>query len=110
MTTCSHGIAAGICNYCVAEGLQVESDAIERIRAAARKRNGGTMRRLDGYLSRKAQAIYPDALVYCDSSGPVEVWTLERPGVEALGLGSCFNGAKQAIDALAKAKSQAKGA
>ncbi len=66
-------------------------------------------RRLDGYLCRKIQAVHPDALVYCDESGPVEVWTLERAGAEPLGLGGSFNDAKQAIDALVKAERAKKG-
>lgn len=61
------------------------------------------MKRLDGFLSRKAQAILPRALVLCDSSGPVEIWVLVAPGHESLDIGSSFRAAKAAIEALAAA-------
>lgn len=57
-------------------------------------------RRLDGYLSRKIQVIYPSALVYVDANGPVEVWTLEIKGEPFLDLGGSFGLARQAILAM----------
>lgn len=60
-------------------------------------------RRVDGFCSTKAQLIYPEALVYCDSSGPVEVWTLERPGEQSLGLGDSFKRAQHSLLAMLKA-------
>ena len=65
-------------------------------------------KRLDGYLTRKAQAVFPTALVYCDEAGPLQVWTLERAGEETIGMGSSFNAAHQAVVALVKAE-KAKG-
>lgn len=62
------------------------------------------MKRIDGYLARKAQNIYPDALVYCDEGGTEEVWTLERPGQPAIGLGHSFHDATQAVAAMTRAK------
>jgi hypothetical protein len=69
------------------------------------------MKRLDGYLSRKMQTIFPAALVYCDASGPVEIWTLEfgDASTQGLDLGGSFNAAKQAVDALVKAERSKKG-
>lgn len=66
------------------------------------------MKRLDGYLSRKAQAVFRDALVYCDESGPVQVWTMERPNTPTIGLGKSFRSAHGAIVAMVKAE-RAKG-
>ncbi len=66
------------------------------------------MKRLDGYLTRKAQAVFPTATVYCDEAGPVQVWTLERGGAETIGLGGSFRSAHGAVVALVKAE-KAKG-
>jgi hypothetical protein len=62
------------------------------------------MKRIDGYLSRKAQQMFPKALVFCENGGPVEVWTMEWAGTPTVGLGGCFNAAKQAVDALISAE------
>lgn len=62
-----------------------------------------THRRIDGYLSRKVQAVHADGLVYVEEGGPVEIWTLERPGVAPLRLGGSFGAAKQAVAAMATA-------
>lgn len=67
------------------------------------------MKRVDGFLSRKAQAVWPCALVYCDEQTP-QVWMLVRPTVEDVGLGASFHDAKQALDAImnaAKARGKA---
>jgi hypothetical protein len=64
--------------------------------------------RVDGYLSRLAQKMFPGALVYCDESGPVEVWSLRWGGKEPLGLGNCFSAAKQSVVAMIAAE-KAKG-
>ena len=66
------------------------------------------MKRLDAYLTRKAQAVFPTALVYCDEGGPVQVWTLERDGQPPLGLGPDFRAAHGAVVALVKVE-KAKG-
>ncbi len=66
------------------------------------------MRRIDEYLTRKARGIsdaYFDAVVYCDDGGPVEVWTLERVGTAAIGLGGSFATARRAILSLRGPKS-----
>ncbi len=68
------------------------------------------MRRIDAYLSRKAQAVggaFAAAMVYCNDDGPVEVWTLERHGAPPIGLGSNFGAACRAIQALKAAKKAA---
>lgn len=58
------------------------------------------MKRVDDYLSRKAQQVHPDVVVYCDGPEGAQVWTYERAGQEPLGLGATFQGAKAAIAAL----------
>ncbi len=58
------------------------------------------MRRIDEYLSRKVQQVpaFERAMVYCDSSGPVENWTIERPGAAPpIGIGANFGTARRAI-------------
>ncbi len=64
--------------------------------------------RVDGYLSRRAAVMFPGALVYCDSSGPVEVWSLRWGGLDPIGIGDSFRSAKQGIEALIVAE-KAKG-
>lgn len=60
-------------------------------------------RRIDAYLSRRAQETFPDALVYCATENQHEVWTLEKEG-GAIGLGRSFGEAKAGILAMEKAK------
>lgn len=67
------------------------------------------MKRLDGFLSRKAQTLYPDALVYCEDLGNGEVWTLERRDRDPLGLGRSFGNASQAVQAMIRASQTEKG-
>lgn len=62
------------------------------------------MRRLDGFLSHRAQAQLLGALVYKEPSGS---WTLDRPGLDPLGLGQSFGAALRAIDALRHAAQHA---
>ncbi len=62
------------------------------------------MRNLDGYLSRKAQEVWPNAIVWKDQVAEVVTFTLERPGVEPLGLGRSFGEAKQSVAALRRQK------
>ena len=62
------------------------------------------MKRVDGYLSRKAQAAWPTAVVYCDEEPQTQRWTLEREGVETVGLGSSFGAARGALYALIAAE------
>lgn len=38
MAECPHGIVAGVCNFCMAEQLIVEQQAIEEIRVAVVER------------------------------------------------------------------------
>lgn len=59
------------------------------------------MRRVDGYLSRRAQLTWPGAIVYEEVTG---AWTLERPSTEPLGLGRDFADARRALAALAAAE------
>lgn len=65
-----------------------------------------TMKRIDGFLSRKAQAHWPGALVYCEDLGNGETWTLERAGLDTIGLGSNFGHAQQALWALIAAEKE----
>jgi len=68
------------------------------------KANGHAERRADGYLSRKAQAAWPKALVYCATNSVRENWTLERPELDQpIGLGDSFGAARQAVTALLQA-------
>jgi len=56
------------------------------------------MRRVDGYLSRKAQAFWPTALVYCETGpGGTARYLLERREGETLDLGANFGEAKAGI-------------
>lgn len=67
------------------------------------------MRRIDGYLSRRMQSVWPSALVYEDDAGE---WVLERPShpEPQLGLGDSYGLAKQAIDALLRQARTKRGA
>lgn len=72
------------------------------------------MKRVDPFLSRKAQAVWPTALVLCEETGErvgpgdrlvSERWTIERrkeggQDLETLDLGPSFRDARQALDAL----------
>lgn len=58
--------------------------------------------RIDGFLSQKAQKLYPSALVWCDADGEMETWLLKRPGQPHIGLGPTFKAAKMALEVLAK--------
>lgn len=68
------------------------------------------MREIDGYLSRRAQQIWPGALVYKLDEGNGERWALERPAtterseLETVALGTTFGAARQAVDALISAE------
>ncbi len=80
-------------------------------------------KRIDGFLSRKAQTVWPAALVICYETledrqdggrdglpqiGAIIVqrWELERPAtedrqaLEPVGLGDSFHAAKQSLEAL----------
>jgi len=59
------------------------------------------MDRLDGYLSRKAQLVDQTALIYELENGN---WILRVAERQDLKIGDNFNTAKQAIDALIRAK------
>lgn len=55
------------------------------------------MRTIDGYLSRRAQRLYPTATVTHEANTD---YRLERPGVDPVGLGPSHGEASQALDAL----------
>ena len=57
------------------------------------------MRRIDGYLSRKAQDIEPTALVWCDEFDTEQEWSLESEVFDPVGLGDSFGMARQALTA-----------
>jgi len=59
------------------------------------------MRRVEGYLSKFAQASWPDALVFSEDGA---AYVLERAGAETLQLGDNFRDAKRALDALRQAE------
>ena len=48
--------------------------------------------------------MFPKALVFCDDSGPIEVWSLESAGQATIGLGNSFRAAKGAVYALIAAE------
>jgi hypothetical protein len=64
------------------------------------------MRRVDGYLSQRAQRQWPGAIVYEDDNG---TWILERPGVETVSLGDVFSRAHQAMLAILRAEKREEG-
>jgi hypothetical protein len=60
--------------------------------------------RVDGYLSRRVQQLWPRGLVYCRTlHDGVEEWALVRPGEPDLGLGNSFGRAQDAVHALRSA-------
>ena len=59
------------------------------------------MRSLDGHLSRRAQSVWPPALVTHEGG---QDYRLERPDAEPLGLGDSFSAAHRALGALLAAK------
>lgn len=61
-------------------------------------------RKIDAYLSRKAQALDPRALVACESDGPCEQWLLEIAGQNPTGIGSSFGAARSTLLAMLKAR------
>lgn len=63
------------------------------------------MRKVDAYLSRKAQAVWPTAIVWKDEpngNGDVVKWLfiLEREGFEDILLGNQFPEARSGLEAL----------
>lgn len=68
------------------------------------------MKRVDAYLSNKAQAFWPTAIVYC-ATGPEgeRKYLLERREGETLDLGEKFGDAKWALLKLRDAISARKG-
>lgn len=58
------------------------------------------MRTVDGYLSRRAQTVWPQALVVREPDG---TYTLERPETEPLGLGDNTGLAHHGLRALLRA-------
>ena len=64
------------------------------------KKEDTPLRSVDGYLSGKAQTYWPGSLVYSESEGTLQKWTLERPGMEALGIGADFGRAHQGLMSL----------
>lgn len=59
------------------------------------------MRTVETYLSRRAQTVWADAVVYREDG---DRFVLERAGAEQLQLGENFHDAKSAIDVLRNAK------
>lgn len=59
------------------------------------------MRAVETFLSRRAQTVWPDAVVYREEDGR---FVLERAGAEALQLGASFPEAKRAVEVLRHAK------
>jgi hypothetical protein len=55
------------------------------------------MRAVEDYLSRRAQAVWAGALVYREPDG---TFTLERPKLEPVRLGSEFPIAKRALHTM----------
>lgn len=71
----------------------------------AKRRDGLSIeptRRIDAYLTRKAQEAWPDAVVY--QAIETGVFILTRSGQEPLSLGSRFTDAKSALSLLAKSQ------
>jgi hypothetical protein len=62
-------------------------------------RVASSMRTVDGVLSKRAQQIYPDALVFREEDG---TYTLERKDV--ISLGDSFGRAQSALEMLKRAK------
>ena len=60
------------------------------------------MRTVEPQLSKIAQRIWPDAIVYTEDAGGRYV--LERAGQEPVGLGKDFREARRSIDALRRVK------
>ena len=73
--------------------------------------------RVDGFLSNKAQQVWPTALVYCEEANGKETWKLDKQGGPSpdgfsaqVGLGGSFHDAKQALQAIMKSeREKAKG-
>jgi hypothetical protein len=82
--------------YDIAQRYATELDAIKKSRGKPPDEV-----RLDGYLSRRAAPLSPAALVYRKPNGEYE---LQVPGAERVALGDNLNDARQAIDALVRAK------
>ncbi len=63
-------------------------------------------KRVDAYLSRKAQDVWPGAYVQCRTEGRVEIWSLERPrqALPPIRLGGTFKAAVRAIRAISLAE------
>jgi hypothetical protein len=69
------------------------------------------MKRVDAYLSGKAQAFWPTALVYCETGPDGSMkYLLERREGETLDLGAQFGEAKAALLAVRNALAARKGA
>jgi len=65
------------------------------------------VRTVDGYLSRRAQQLYPGAIVTHDDKRD---YRIERPDAEPLGLGDSFSSAHTALTALHAAHRQTRSA
>jgi len=52
---------------------------------------------VDGYLTRRIQSLYPDALILKLVAEEDEQWVLRRQGYEDIGLGPCFKAAKSSV-------------
>lgn len=63
------------------------------------------MKKIEGYLSRRAQHFFPGVMVYEEQGR----WILERPNQPDFGLGDSEHEAHQAITALLSAERQRRG-
>lgn len=62
------------------------------------------MKRVDAYLTRKVQSVYPDAVVYKLDDRDFAIEKLNgSKNLEIIGLGSTFQEAKASVDVLVKA-------
>ncbi len=62
------------------------------------------MDKIDGYLSRRVQTVWPQGLVITRDVADRVEYIVQRPGESDIGLGDTFSRAQQACDALLAAE------